>query len=131
MRLFGSADLGHVVADLSTGDELRGVEGAQGGAHPGGHGAHGADRDPSGLIARALRGEDDESEDSAADDFRAMRKAVKDGPLVHDTGPCHVSQYEPCAKRSRRVGKKQTSKQASKQVSSTLDIESSHQSYMV
>ena len=81
VRLFGSADLGHVVADLSTGD---GVDGETNEVGP--HGSPGmpADResrhllDPSGLIARALRGEDEESDDSAADDFRAMRKAVKD-----------------------------------------------------
>lgn len=83
VRLFGSADLGHVVADLSTGDGVDpcGVEGGQGPPHGGPHGSPGPDlrgRDPSGLIARALRGEDDESEDSAADDFRAMRKAVKE-----------------------------------------------------
>lgn len=36
-------------------------------------------KDPSGLIARALRGEEAESsEDSQEDDFRALRKQVKD-----------------------------------------------------
>lgn len=95
MRLFGSADLGHVVADLSTGDGVDpcGVEGGQGPSHGGPHGSPGPDlrgRDPSGLIARALRGEDDESEDSAADDFRAMRKAVKDtGPWEKPKTPLH------------------------------------------
>ena len=87
VRLFGSADLGHVVAGLSTGDGVDGVDEVHNEVRDvGPHGSPGmpADResrhllDPSGLIARALRGEDEESDDSAADDFRAMRKAVKD-----------------------------------------------------
>ena len=86
VRLFGSADLGHVVADLSTGDGVDGEtnEVRDVGPHgsPAGMPAVLESRDPSGLIARALRGEDEESDDSAADDFRAMRKAVKDTERV-------------------------------------------------
>lgn len=71
MRLFGSANLGNVVADLS---KDSGAPMANGSPQK----MEQRDLDPSGLIARALRGEDESSEDSAVDDFRAMRKAVKD-----------------------------------------------------
>lgn len=74
VRLFGSANLGHVVADLSHGAPVGSPDKSQ-------------DRDPSGLIARALRGEDESSEDSAVDDFRAMRKAVKESSQQVATDP--------------------------------------------
>ncbi|CAJ1450466.1 unnamed protein product [Effrenium voratum] len=57
LRLFGSEDLGHVVDDLAT--------------EP-------MDRDPSGLIARALKGEESDSGDSALEEFQAMRRAAKE-----------------------------------------------------
>ena len=76
VRLFGSANLGHVVADLSHGAPVGSPDKSQ-------------DRDPSGLIARALRGEDESSEDSAVDDFRAMRKAVKDPVTLHPSQKHH------------------------------------------
>lgn len=112
VRLFGSADLGHVVADLSTGDGVDG-ETNEVGPHgsPAGMPAVLESRDPSGLIARALRGEDEESDDSAADDFRAMRKAVKDTE--------RVKRWE----RHKIVGKNkvQAKLKGLKQVLSTLD----------
>lgn len=79
VRLFGSANLGHVVADLSHGAPVGSPDKSQ-------------DRDPSGLIARALRGEDESSEDSAVDDFRAMRKAVKDQPSIKTSQ--HMTTYD-------------------------------------
>jgi len=111
VRLFGSADLGHVVADLSTGDGVDGVDDVKTN-EVGPHGSPAgmpADRDPSGLIARALRGEDEESDDSAADDFRAMRKAVKEHSKQAAADPKPVVRKQVKPKVQIKLRKKTTS----------------------
>ena len=60
------------------------------------------DKDPSGLIARALRGEDESSEDSA-DDFRAMRKAAKDSSNQLADDPKKPRRIQPKVKAKAKV----------------------------
>lgn len=75
VRLFGSTDYRNIVENLADEDQEQLDLSDLSKSPP-------IDKDPSGLIARALRGEEEpvqsSSEDSAVDDFRAMRQAVKD-----------------------------------------------------